>query len=343
MLPRLPAPGACPGVVSAPARQEPRAPRADGCHRWSTASLRTASRLLTLLAVLGLGPAARMAEVAPRMLLLDGAVVGSDVVAVGERGAILRSSDQGRTWSQTSQPAAVTLTGISFSPDGRQGWVVGHEALVLGSNDGGRTWQQHFKGDVQDSFLDVLAIDARRAFAVGAYALCMATTDGGKTWTRIQVTTCDNHYYRITQGPTGTLYIAGEHGILLRSLDGGTEWKSIQTPYNGSFFGILPLGRVHLLAYGLRGHVFRSADDGATWEQVPAPHPVLLASGIRTRNNAIVLAGQVRGLLISRDGGKTLQPLPEPGGALAEVIELPNSTLLGLGENGATVFSLPAP
>lgn len=277
------------------------------------------------------------------MLLLDGAIVGSDVVAVGERGTIVRSTDQGRTWTLAGRPATVTLTGISFSPDGKQGWAVGHEAVILGSSDGGRTWRQHFQGDAQDSFLDVLAIDNQRAFAVGAYALCMATDDGGKTWTRIQVTTCDNHYYRITQGPTGTLYIAGEHGVLLRSRDGGMDWKSIHTPYNGSFFGILPLDHVHLLAYGLRGHVFRSTDDGANWEQVPAPHPVLLASAIRTRNDAIVIAGQVRGMLISRDRGATLHPLPDLGSALAEVIELPSGTLLGLGESGATVFSLPTP
>jgi photosystem II stability/assembly factor-like uncharacterized protein len=120
-------------------------------------------------------------------------------------------------------------------------------------------------------------------------------------------------------------------------------WKSIHTPHNGSFFGILPLDQVHLLAYGLRGHVFRSANDGATWEQVPTPHPVLLASAIRTRKNDIVLAGQVRGLLVSRDEGKTLQPLPQLGSAIAEILELPNGTFLGLGEDGATVFSLPTP
>jgi LPS export ABC transporter protein LptC len=59
------------------------------------------------------------ANVKPTMLLLDGAVVGSDIVAVGERGTILRSADSGRSWVAAAVPTRTTLTGVSFAPDGR--------------------------------------------------------------------------------------------------------------------------------------------------------------------------------------------------------------------------------
>ena len=36
-------------------------------------------------------------------------------------------------------------------------------------------------------------------------------------------------------------------------------------PYDGSFFGVLPLTDGAVLAYGLRGQLFRSENRGATW------------------------------------------------------------------------------
>src|SRR3954469_25676795 len=59
---------------------------------------------------------ARGAEVKPRMMLLDGAVVGGDVIAVGERGTILRSTDNAQTWQSTSRVTNATLTAVSFAP-----------------------------------------------------------------------------------------------------------------------------------------------------------------------------------------------------------------------------------
>ncbi|MBK8859097.1 MAG: hypothetical protein IPN11_15890 [Opitutaceae bacterium] len=67
--------------------------------------------------VLGL-VAARSEPVVPNMLLLDGAIVESRLLAVGERGTILSSPDQGRTWNRVASPEKTTLTAISFAPDG---------------------------------------------------------------------------------------------------------------------------------------------------------------------------------------------------------------------------------
>ena len=126
-------------------------------------------------------PIVHGASIVPRMLLLDGAVVGPENVAVGERGAILRSSDNGRTWQAVAVPATPTLTGVSFGPGSSQGWAVGHDALILATSDAGRTWQKQWQGDnLQDSFLGVLALDSRRIIAVGAYGLFVVSIDGGK-------------------------------------------------------------------------------------------------------------------------------------------------------------------
>jgi photosystem II stability/assembly factor-like uncharacterized protein len=286
------------------------------------------------------GPAVAAEAPDARLLLLDGCVVGGDVIAVGERGTILRSSDSARTWRRTAGPVESTLTGISFATLSapRLGWAVGHDAVILGSTDAGATWVKQHQGEsLEDSFLDVLALDAQRAIAVGAYGLYLTTSNGGRNWTARKIIEGDDHLNRITRGPGSTLYLAGERGTLLRSPDLGETWTPLDTQYEGTFYGILPVERRVILAHGLRGRVFRSTDEGDSWEQVATPRPALLATAVRLRNNLLLVGGQAGSLLISRDLGRTLTLFPDgPGTGIAELLELPDGSVLALGEAGAT-------
>jgi photosystem II stability/assembly factor-like uncharacterized protein len=283
--------------------------------------------------------------VKPSMLLLDGALAGSSVVAVGERGTALVSLDRGTSWRRATTPARATLTGVSFPPVPlpRRGWAVGHEAEILVSVDRGLTWSRQFQGKNRtDSFLDVLALDEQRAIAIGAYGLFATTMDGGATWTTRRIREEDFHLNRISAGPSGTLYIAGEAGTLLRSTDKGATWLPIPSAYQGSFFGVLPLGARVLLAYGLRGHVFRSEDDGASWQEITGAPPVLVASALPLPDKRIFLAGQARHLLVSTDEGRTLSAASSaPTTAIAELVDLGEGRVLALGEAGATALKLP--
>lgn len=287
--------------------------------------------------------AARAADSAPRMLLLDGTVAGRTIVVVGERGAIFRSPDNALTWQAAVSRETATLTGVAFAPDGTHGWAVGHDALILTTSDAGRTWQKQWQGEsLADSFLDVLALDAQRVIAVGAYGLCLASTDGGKSWVRRKVLDEDYHFNRLSRGPTGTLYLAGEHGTLLRSTDSGATWGRIPAAYDGSFYGIVPLDAHTLLAHGLRGHVFRSLDDGATWTLVATPQPVLLATAIQLKSNVVLFGGHARAVLLSRDNGTTVTAWNTSlATAVAEFLEIPDGRILALGEAGATLLPPP--
>lgn len=281
--------------------------------------------------------------ITPRGLLLDGALAGTDVVAVGERGTIVRSADNARTWEAVPLVTRATLTGIAFAADGRHGWAVGHDALILGTSDSGQTWIRQWQGpNLSDSFLDVVALSNTHVVAVGAYGLFVQSSDGGKSWARRKIIEDDYHLNRVARGPSGTLYIAGEHGTLLRSKDGGQNWTQIASPYDGSFYGILPLDQRTLIAHGLRGRIFRSADDGETWSPVAAPQPMLLATAIKLKSNFIAIAGQARALLVSRDYGRSVSPWAVPfTAAVAELLELPDGSVLALGESGATLLPKP--
>lgn len=263
-------------------------------------------------------------------------------MAVGERGGAAVSADGGSTWLPAVVPSRTTLTGVAFSPDAAQGWAVGHEALILTSNDRGRSWSRQWQGDnLEDSFLDVIALDARHVIAIGAYGLYLASADGGITWSRRKIADDDLHFNRITRAPGGRLYIAGERGTLLASDDRGATWSRLESPYEGSFYGVLPIDEKTLIAYGLRGHVFRSPDAGLSWKRVSLAQPASIATAARSGDRRIYLAGQARSMFVSLDDGVSFVPVADPPSmAVAEVLALSSSGLLLVGESGV---HLPAP
>ena len=93
---------------------------------------------------------------ASKSLLLDVAVAGKRLVAVGERGHVVYSDDGGQTWAQASVPTRSLLTAVSF-PTARDGWAVGHDGTVIHSADGGQTWtlQRHEAFDADAAIAEI--------------------------------------------------------------------------------------------------------------------------------------------------------------------------------------------
>jgi len=303
----------------------------------------TVLRRLVISITLGFLLASTLWATPPRMLLLDAAQADQDIIAVGERGTILRSSDNGQKWDAIASPTLATLTAVTFARDGQHGWAVGHDASVLATADGGLSWTVAHQGpNLEVAYLDVCAADEDTIIVIGAYGQSLRSLDAGKSWQSLMVQDSDSHLNCISQGDNGTLYIAGERGTLLRSKDRGETWDNIASPYDGSFYGILPLADAKLLAYGLRGHIYRSLDDGGNWTSVPiATHPLLAAACVLSPGN-IVLAGQARAFLISRDGGSTFTPWAQTQTTgVAQLMVTTDGRLLAFGESGVTLLREP--
>src|SRR5258708_10896088 len=70
------------------------------------------------------------------------AVAALDVktmIAVGEQGSILRTTDTGVTWKRISSGTSAGLSGVSFA-DTNAGIAVGSQGAILRTVDGGSTW-----------------------------------------------------------------------------------------------------------------------------------------------------------------------------------------------------------
>ena len=299
---------------------------------------------LTFPITLGAAESSELAPLARQALLLDVTRAGPRLVAVGDRGHILLSDDEGGTWRQVIVPTRAMLTGVSFG-DAQHGWAVGHDGVILATADGGQTWSRQDSGqDLETVFLDVFFSDPLHGLAVGAYGKCLLTMDGGKSWQPAAPVPDEVHVNQIAPAAGDTVYLAGEAGTLLVSADARTPWRKCTVPYEGSLFGVLPLGKQSLLTYGLRGHVFVSEDTGATWTPREIPVPVLIMTGVRLKSGVIVLAGLGGNFSLSRDGGRTFEawkPAAFTGG-VASLMETTDGALLAVGESGVARLQVPS-
>jgi photosystem II stability/assembly factor-like uncharacterized protein len=276
------------------------------------------------------------ARLAQKALVLDVARRGDRLLAVGERGHILVSSDGGVTWTQAKVPTRALLTGVHMH-DERLAWAVGHDAVVLRTRDGGASWERvHHAPEHERPLLDVWFGDAEWGFAASAYGELLATRDGGSTWERRAIRDGDDfHLNQLAAAKDGTLYAAAEAGHLYRSDDGGETWVSLPSPYEGSFFGLLPLAEGPVLAFGLRGRLFSSADRGETWTRIETATEATLLCGLETGPGRFVVAG-MEGTLVHGDGAAG--PVRTEGRpdrhAIVALAPGPGGSLLLFGEGG---------
>lgn len=277
--------------------------------------------------------------------LLAIARAGARIVAVGPRGHIVYSDDDGARWTQAAVPVSSDLLAVSF-PSARRGWAVGHGGVVLHSDDGGATWRRQLGGREANeialrhaesraaallqrekaqgadgstpSFLDVHFISETSGFVVGTFNRILRTDDGGRSWTpwtdRTQNPN-DLHFYAV-RGSARGLYLAGEQGMVWRLDPQAQRFEAVATPYKGTLFGLVASDAGTLLAYGMRGRLFRSDDEGRQWQAVAGVGTAGITAGAVLPGGAIVLVDQAGGIALSRDGGQrfvavpALQPMP---------------------------------
>jgi photosystem II stability/assembly factor-like uncharacterized protein len=313
-------------------------------------SIVRAGLFVALGAVSGAGSARDSADVSPlkrpalqtpqahRAAMTGVARAGARLVAVGERGVILVSEDQGGSWRQVPVPVSVTLTAVKFVDD-RHGWATGHAGTVLATADGGSTWnvqldgmhaaalalaaaragrarqdlavaQQWVDDGADKPFLDLHVVDANTVVVVGAYGLCFVTHDAGRTWASAldRIDNPEGRHLNAIGGHGSHIVVVGEQGLVLRSTDGGGRFGRVQTPVRTTWFAVDVTPRGAILLGGLRGHMLLSDATGVEWTRVRMPTDATVTTLLRDGRR--LLAGDQKGALFeSADGGASFLPI----------------------------------
>jgi photosystem II stability/assembly factor-like uncharacterized protein len=342
---------------------------------YGSASLAAAADFKDPLAV-----PARDSALASRGLLQGIVRTRSQLVAVGQRGHIITSADDGGAWQQAAVPVSSDLTAVFFVNE-RKGWAVGHDGVVLHTADGGLHWVLQLDGrranellvhDLADKvrarpesadlqrllteakrfqaqgadkpFMDVWFADELNGYVVGAYNLIFRTADGGASWEPWFDRT-DNpkllSLYAIARTGSG-LYVVGEGGLVLRLDPKAQRFQALPTPYAGSYFGVIGTAG-SVMAFGLRGNAYRSDDGGRRWDKLDTGLAAAIVAGTSLPGGALVLADAGGRVAVSDPAGREFKVVPlKTAMPITGIAAAGNDRLAWVGLRGVAVSALPA-
>jgi photosystem II stability/assembly factor-like uncharacterized protein len=179
------------------------------------------------------------------------AIDSLNIVAVGDSGLIIRTTDAGTTWIRQGKPLNISLLSVSFS-DPNHGIAVGYSSTICITDDGGKTW--NVKQNLTSS-----AFRFAIAFPNGCYYVfdffdmhIYHTFNDGKNWDTIKIVTpalsdglfavvYDAHFFDSLKGiavgihenPDGSY-----RSMALKTTDGGSTWIQLLDSTNPSHVGL---------------------------------------------------------------------------------------------------------
>lgn len=269
------------------------------------------------LGVLSADPLLQTAEVMPlaeHSLLLDLARAGERLVAVGERGHVLMSSD-GKSWTQSANvPVRSSLTAVSAV--GADVWAVGHDGIILHSGNAGETWEIQRRdprgaGTVAAGdeirqgapLLDVLFSDPKHGIAIGAYSLLLTTSDGGKTWSGSRMVMAAGSAAEKPQAPADDVADDAQAADETDSAVFSEEELEIAMEDDPHLNSIARTASGDYVIVGERGAFFRSSDQGQTWTGGQLPYDGSMFGVIGFEGQHVLAFGLRGHVFESRDLG----------------------------------------
>ncbi|MBN2413975.1 hypothetical protein JXQ31_20035 [candidate division KSB1 bacterium] len=103
-------------------------------------------------------------------------------IAVGPNGLIVRSTNQGLSWSNIASGINHDLTGVYFTNQ-NVGYIVGINGIILKTINGGLTWSPKSSG-TNATLTDLYFTDTNNGVIIGD-KLILRTTNGGESWDKV--------------------------------------------------------------------------------------------------------------------------------------------------------------
>ncbi len=250
-------------------------------------------------------------------------------VAVGERGHVLVSDDQGNGWRQVQVPTRSTLTALAAAGDTLV--AVGHDGVILHSDDAGDSWQRvreepyspdnHHSLSNGSPLLDVMFLDQRRVLAIGAYTLMLASDDGGRSWQPREMVLAEDAPGQVSDQSEDPSASAdpGMQDLDQTADDEPDTWSDaflfsdddllLGDEADPHLNALTRLADGRLVLVGERGSAWRSDDEGATWQRLALPYAGSMYGLLAGPGQAVIAFGLRGRVLESADGGDSWQLL----------------------------------
>jgi photosystem II stability/assembly factor-like uncharacterized protein len=293
-------------------------------------------------------------------MLLDIATAGNRLVAVGERGHILYSDNNGDSWVQARVPSSAMITRVFFlSP--KLGWAVGHDGNVLFSQDGGINWEIQRDGIAAQAQINEARAGKAKATAETLFKQVKSAPEEEKAELSEALEEAAHDLDRARKALDETIFApplmdiwfasaeqgwaSGAYGTLLRTQNGGRQWDDwsakVDNPdelHLNSVVGA-PDGKLYLASEW--GTVFRSSRDGDSWEPLETGYDGSFFGVVVSPASGSVFAYGLLGTVYrSTDQGESWEPLESKARAsLFGSLAGEDGTLIFVGQGGTAVLS----
>lgn len=296
-------------------------------------------------------------RLADSSLLLDITTTEGRFYAVGERGHILYSEDQGVRWQQAKVPVSVSLTAIDFI-DQTNGWAVGHDGVILNSRDGGRSWQKQLDGFqvnqiVVNHYRQLLEVAQQQL-----QSLQQRRSDTTELEGRVESygIALEDAEIALEEGPTKPFldllfvdqrqgWVIGSYGLIFETRDGGEHWiprmEQLENPDGFHLNAILQTRQGNLYIAGEAGILFRSDDHGQSWQLLDSPYDgsFYAIAEILPTGDLLVIGLRGRGYRSGDQGVSWTELDMATRSTLNSMVQLDSGELIAAGSSGSLSFS----
>lgn len=195
------------------------------------------------------------------------------LVAVGNGGRVVASTDLGKTWRDGASGVTNNLYGIAYA---KPRFIAVGSAIILASADGGSTWSAanqpsnlRYYDAATDGKSRVLVCGGGPGGIPNIPGIILGSTDGGLVFTKSNFT---SNYWMFGIGGNGQgtwMAVGGTLAYAAISVNDGASWTISQIlTTNKTPKAVAHAGGAVWLAPAFSGAVFRTIDNGKNWSEV---------------------------------------------------------------------------
>ncbi len=259
--------------------------------------------------------------------------------AIGNNGAILKTTDRGQSWQSLNSGTTKNLIGLFFVND-ETGFIVGDSALVLATTDGGQTFATRaVPGGTLAPNISIKSV----AFQPGSSTIgvfvaengsILRTSNGGTNFILAVNTVGHTGGYSKVVFASNTLgFAVGDQGTIARTTNGGNNWTRNASLGNINLNDVQFIDASNGFIAGTGGLIRKTTNGGATWTAMNS----YLSSSINAvhfRNASLGWAVGSNGRILKSGDGKNFasQAIDGENSYLSSVQFLSNNLGFAVGQ-----------
>ncbi len=188
------------------------------------------------------------------------------VIAVGNGGAVTRSTDLGETWGLSTQVTTSNLNAVDISSGVQH--CAGDNGVLMISYNMGANWTLQTSGTTRN--LKGIGMNGGFVVAVGERGTILRTTNSGQNWINASLPDTTINLYCVSQRTrqnfnATNFYIAGSQGKIYKSTDNGASWSLKISGTANTLRSIYFSGNDSGAVSGDNGTIRITTNAGETW------------------------------------------------------------------------------